>query len=191
MKYRQAFLLLAFGAVNLSARADACPPAPPSPAPAASAAPAPTPSPTPTPTPAPPSPSPTPIAANTPSPEESVLQFEKDWTAALAKHDLPFLRQAEADEYTYTDPAGHVSHKEDELARMEFEDIHIASFTVSDEKVQMYGDVAIVTGQTALKGTDEGDNITGQYRWTDIFIHRHGTWQVVASQAALKQSGED
>lgn len=27
-------------------------------------------------------------------------------------------------------------------------------------------------------------DISGRYRWTDVFLHRGGKWQIVASQSA-------
>jgi ketosteroid isomerase-like protein len=69
-------------------------------------------------------------------------------------------------------------------------DIQIGAFTLKDEKVHVYGDVAVVTGQTDLKGTDQGNTITGSYRWTDVFVRREGSWQVVASQAAVIRDNE-
>ena len=123
--------------------------------------------------------------------EKTVLQFEQDWTAALAKHDLNFLERAEAEEYTYTDPAGRTSHKDDDLARAQMGDMQIDSFSIKDEKVQMYGDTAVITGQTDIKGAERGTNITGSYRWTDLFVRRNGDWQVVASQATAIQEDDE
>jgi ketosteroid isomerase-like protein len=117
--------------------------------------------------------------------ENEVLKFEHDWTDAQARHDLAFLEQAEAEEYTYTDPTGRVSHKDDDLARAQLGDIQISSFTLKDEKVQIYGETAVITGQTDIRGTDKGTDITGSYRWTDSFVRRDGAWKVVASQAAI------
>ncbi len=133
-----------------------------------------------------PSPSPTPSAD-----EKAVLQLEQDWCDALAKHDADFLQRALAEEYRYTDPAGRVSGKADEVARAKTGDIQIENFQLSDEKVQIYGETAVMTGQTAIKGKDKGDEISGDYRWTDLFVKRGGNWQVVASQATVIQTEDD
>lgn len=160
-----AALLLLAGAASLGQEAS------PSPAPSASPS---------------PSPSPTPSAD-----EKAVLQLELDWCDALAKHDADFLQRALAEEYRYTDPAGRVSGKADELARAKTGDVQIDSFHLSDEKVQIYGETAVMTGETAIKGKDNGGDITGDYRWTDLFVKRGGNWQVVASQATVIQVEDD
>jgi len=51
-------------------------------------------------------------------------------------------------------------------------------------KVYPYGDAAVVTGAGHQVGTYKGQNITGDVVFTDTFVMRNGTWQVVASQRA-------
>lgn len=62
----------------------------------------------------------------------------------------------------------------------------VTAFKFSDMKVHVYGDVAVVTGQNTIKGTweDIPRNISGPYRFTDVFVKRAGRWQCVASQSS-------
>ena len=57
-------------------------------------------------------------------------------------------------------------------------------------KAHLYGNTAIVTGQTAFSPADLGQVSSAAYRWTDVFVRQaNGEWQVVASQAtALDQT---
>ena len=48
-------------------------------------------------------------------------------------------------------------------------------------KVRAYGDTAVVTYVTTDKGKFKGQDISGRYRWTDVFVRRGGTWQIVAA----------
>jgi ketosteroid isomerase-like protein len=50
----------------------------------------------------------------------------------------------------------------------------------------VYGEVAVVTGKNTIKGTweDIERDISGPYRFTDVFVRRDGRWQCVASQAS-------
>ena len=109
----------------------------------------------------------------------------------MAKHDLNFIEQAEAEEYIYTDPLGTVSHKDDDLARAQVGDLKIESFSFKDEKVHLYGETAVLTGEIDLRGTAKGASMTGSYRWTDVLVQRNGAWQVVASQATVIEGEED
>ena len=53
--------------------------------------------------------------------------------------------------------------------------------------VRVYGDAAVVTYSTMDKGTFKGQDISGRYRWTDVFARRGGTWQIVAGQGTRIQ----
>jgi ketosteroid isomerase-like protein len=53
-------------------------------------------------------------------------------------------------------------------------------------KVRVYGDVAVVTGRNTIKGVweDIKRDISGPYRFTDVFVRRNGSWQCVTSQSS-------
>ena len=132
--------------------------------------------------------------AETPEPvesDESVLtRLEQDWGEAIVRHDADFLERFESDDYTYTGPDGIVSHKSDEIAGARTGFAQIESFKHRDIKPHVYGDTAVVTGATALKGAAGDTDLSGEFRWTDVFVKRNGQWRVVASQAtAISKPG--
>ena len=114
----------------------------------------------------------------------ALLKLEQDWANAVVKHDAAFIERVEDDAYVYTDAAGNVGHKADDLAAARAGEVKVESFKLADMKVQVHGDAAVVTGETTLLGSDHGGTLNGTYRWTDTFVRRPGgVWQVVASQA--------
>jgi ketosteroid isomerase-like protein len=68
------------------------------------------------------------------------------------------------------------------LADVKSGDLTLESSEISDMKVHVHGDAAVVTYATNDKGKYKTQDITGRYRWTDVFVRRSGTWQIVASQ---------
>ncbi len=122
----------------------------------------------------------------------TLLKLEQDWAEAVAKHDAAFIERVEADAYVYTDAAGNVAHKADDLATARAGDVKIDAFKLSAMKVQVHGDTAVITGETTLTGTDHGGALNGTFRWTDVFVRRaDGSWQAVASQATAVAKPED
>lgn len=122
----------------------------------------------------------------------ALLKLEQDWANAVAKHDAAFIERVEADDYVYTDAAGNVGHKADDLATARAGDVKIDAFKLSAMKVELHGDAAVVTGMTTLAGSDHGGPLAGTYRWTDTFVRRaDGSWQVVASQATTVARPEE
>ena len=128
------------------------------------------------------------VAFAQPSPADgdkaALLKLEQDWAEAIARHDATFIERVEDEAFVYTDSAGSIGHKADDLATARAGDIKIESFKITDMKVQLHGDTAVVTGETTVVGSDRGGTLNGTYRWTDTFVRRPGgNWHVVASQA--------
>jgi len=46
----------------------------------------------------------------------------------------------------------------------------------------VFGETAVVSYATTDKGKYKDRDISGRYRWMDVFVHRNGKWQIVASQ---------
>ena len=42
--------------------------------------------------------------------------------------------------------------------------------------------MAVVVYRTNDKGTYKGKDITGEYRWLDVFVKRDGKWQIAVDQ---------
>ena len=55
---------------------------------------------------------------------------------------------------------------------------------LSDMKVHVYGDTAVVTGVNTTNWTADGKQVVGPIRFTDVFVKREGRWQVVASHGS-------
>lgn len=56
------------------------------------------------------------------------------------------------------------------------------SAVITDVKVQLYADTAIVTGLWTWHGTMDGKPMGAANRWTDTWVKLNGTWKCVAAQ---------
>ena len=115
--------------------------------------------------------------------ERDILKLENDWSTAWQKKDAAFLQKLLADEYLSTDYEGATFTKTQDVANVA--QSTTTSFALTDMKVHVYGDTAIVTGLNTIKATLKGKDISGAYRFTDVFVKRDGRWQVVATQSSL------
>jgi ketosteroid isomerase-like protein len=126
------------------------------------------------------------VWAQTPSAvEQDLLKLESNWGDALLKNDTAALERIYADEYLFTDSEGVTWNKPQDLANTKSGASKITSFKLEDMKVHVYGEAAVVTGKTILKGTFQGKDISGQHRFTDVFVKRAGRWQCVATQSTV------
>ena len=82
-----------------------------------------------------------------------------------------------------TDPAGQVWTKTRGLDAIKAGDLAIDAFELSELKVRLYDNTAVVTLRIVWHGQFRGTDISGPQRMTDMFVKRDGRWQCVASQA--------
>ena len=122
--------------------------------------------------------------------EAEILKLEREWANALTTRDVAAYRRIEADDIivTYTD--GTTGTKADDIRDIESGALTVESYEVAEAKVKVLdGDAAVVTGRSVMKnGKYKRPNakpidISGEYRFTDVFARRNGVWQVTASQA--------
>ena len=116
------------------------------------------------------------------SAEQAIMKIEKDQLAALLKKDAAGFGKYFADDAVVTGPDGTLETKAQLIADVKSGDLVLESSEVSDMKVRVHGDAAVATYATNDKGKFKTMDIAGHYRWTDVFVRRGGTWQIVAGQ---------
>ncbi len=118
------------------------------------------------------------------STEQTLKQLEQDWTDAALKKDSAALGKILANEWVSLGTLGETS-REKALAELSSGENRIDSMTLSDLKVRVFGDTAVVTGSDDEKSSNKGKDTSGHYVWTDVFVRHGQSWQAVASQSAL------
>jgi len=76
--------------------------------------------------------------------EQQLKKLELQWFDAEVKRDFAALDRIMADDYTVTDPAGVVIAKAEEMASLKLGEDVVVSMALSDMKVRVYGDTAVV-----------------------------------------------
>ncbi len=122
------------------------------------------------------------VSASAQSVEEQIKKMEIDRAAAVVKGDVAKLDQETSDDYTLITAAGQISDKAQMISAFKSGQSKLSVDTVSDMKVHVYGDTAIVTGKADVKGTLGGKDATGQMLFTRVYVKKGGHWVAVALQ---------
>ena len=117
----------------------------------------------------------------------AIEKADKDRTAAIVKADVDALDKATGDGYVFTDSTGRVTSKKELMDDFKAGKIKIESQDVSDMKVHAYGNTAVETGKLVSKGTRDGQDAGGTFRFTRVWVNHNGTWQTVAFQETKAQ----
>ncbi len=117
-----------------------------------------------------------------PKTEQELRAIEHKWAEAVKHRDVDTIQRIQADEFEFTGPAGEIWTKTRALDFIKVGNLEIASFELSEFKVRLYGDTAVVNFRAVWDGTANGNDISGPQRMTDVFVKRDGRWQCVSSQ---------
>ena len=123
--------------------------------------------------------------------EAEILKLEREWVDSNKTHNSEAVKRVVADNAVIIYPDGSTATKADEVRSVESGSITADSFEIADPKVTMIdADSAFITGRGVIKngknvvpGQKRPIDISGEYRFLDVYAKRDGKWQVIASQA--------
>jgi ketosteroid isomerase-like protein len=113
---------------------------------------------------------------------KELIAAEQNFSDALLRADWKAIQQMYADDMVFTNADGSVTHKSDDVGSIRSGDMKFESIEMSDMKIQDFGDVGIVTGKLVEKGRFKTADLSGTYRFTDVWTKRSGRWLLVAGQ---------
>ena len=117
--------------------------------------------------------------------KEDLITLEREIGRANLNCDYKFFDQVEADDFIFTDAAGNVSDKKQDMAGEKDCRKSDGTYDVSDAEVRIYGLTAVVTGRVTVNAKNkEGNTVARQSRFTDVFLWRDNRWQLVAGHSS-------
>ena len=116
-----------------------------------------------------------------------VLDMERQAREATLRRDVDFSQRALAEDYVAITPLGQVTTKQDSVSARKSGQLRYDTVDVSDMVVRVYGDTTVVTARADVKGHQLGEDFSGPYRYTRVWIRRGGHWQAVSYQATVTQ----
>jgi ketosteroid isomerase-like protein len=118
------------------------------------------------------------------SAHKEIEGLELEWRQAQLSNNVGEVDRLLADDYLGISANGTLETKADELARRRNGSLHITELELSDIKVRIYGDTAVVTSKADLVGKNGDRDISGRFRYTRVYSNRLGQWRIVSFEAS-------
>ncbi len=123
--------------------------------------------------------------------EAELIRIEREWANAAKTRNAEAAKGFLADNAVIVYPDGTTATKAEEIRAIESGAMTVDSYEMLESKVMVINaDSAFITGRSAIKngkytvpGQKKPIDISGEYRFLDVYTRRDGKWQVVASQA--------
>ena len=115
---------------------------------------------------------------------DTITDLERSWVAAIVTKDTATLERILAPEFNGTSPTGFAYTKEMAIADIKAGRYIVDRMDLDEISVNVYGDTAVAfTGQRE-RSKSGGEDISGHYFYTDVWVKKKGRWQVVASHGS-------
>jgi ketosteroid isomerase-like protein len=116
---------------------------------------------------------------------ETIRLLEEERNQAILSGDAAALERMTSDDYTFVTLRGEMLAKAEIVRNFRSGAAKYQSREISDLKIRVYGDSAVVTGRAVQKGAENGKDYSGDYWFTRVYVNQGGRWITVALQATL------
>lgn len=125
------------------------------------------------------------MAAQEKSEAATIRALEMKWTESYKQRSIDILSSLLAEDFVITVEDGSVYSKAGYISHSADSSVHVQVAELSDLKVRMHGDTAVVTGAYHEQGESNGKPYEYHDRLTDVWMKVSGKWQVVASHYSV------
>jgi len=115
----------------------------------------------------------------------TVRALELKWTESYKQRRVDVLSSLLAEDFVITIEDGSTYSKTGYISHSAEDSVHVEVAEMSDIKVRMHGNTAVLTGAYHERGTSKGKGYEYHDRFTDIWMKTGGKWQVVASHYSV------
>lgn len=112
--------------------------------------------------------------------EEEIIKLEEELRLAMLNSDVEKLDALIADSLIFIAPQGEVITKQIDLDVQRNKIQQISKLTPSEQQIQMYDDLAVVTVKMNIVGAFSGIDISGTYRYIRTWKKFDNIWQIIA-----------
>jgi ketosteroid isomerase-like protein len=125
------------------------------------------------------------LAAQEKSDAANIRAMELKWTESYKQRQVEMLASLLAEDFVITVEDGNTYSKTGYISHSAEPSVHVEVAEMSDLKVRMHGNTAVVTGAYHERGKSDGKPYEYHDRLTDVWMKVGAKWQVVASHYSV------
>jgi ketosteroid isomerase-like protein len=114
-----------------------------------------------------------------------IRSMELKWTESYKQRQIDILSSLLAEDFVITIEDGSTYSKTGYISHSAEPSVHVEVAEMSDLKVRMHGNAAVVTGAYHERGESNGKRYEYHDRLTDVWMKVGSKWQVVASHYSV------
>jgi len=115
----------------------------------------------------------------------TIRNLEEKWTESYKNRQIDMLSSMLADDFVITVEDGNTYSKSGYISHTADASVHVDVAEMSDLKVRMHGNIAVVTGSYHERGKSNGKPYEYRDRLTDVWMKVGNKWQVIASHYSV------
>ena len=96
-----------------------------------------------------------------------------------------------AEDYLGISPNGTLESKAETLAAIKSGAVHLSTIALSEKKIRIYGNTAVVVSKATVTGAGNGQDFSGHYRYTRVYHYNGSTWKIVSFEASKIREREN
>ncbi|MEO8621053.1 MAG: nuclear transport factor 2 family protein [bacterium] len=116
--------------------------------------------------------------------DDSLRACESALRQAQLTSDVSALDRLIDDELVFTGPDGAIYGKQDDLNAHRNGMIRITRLEPSDERIQRFGSIAVISVRMEMAGSFQGAPFEGPCRYTRVWCERPDGWRIVAGHVS-------
>jgi ketosteroid isomerase-like protein len=116
--------------------------------------------------------------------DDALRRAEAALREAQFTNDTHALELLLDDALVFTGPDGVVHGKGDDLQAHRERWLRLTRLEPSEERIQRFGSIAVVTVRMEMAGSFKGTSFAGPYRYTRVWCARADGWRIVAGHVS-------
>lgn len=112
---------------------------------------------------------------------EEIRKLDRERIRAQLNADAVALDRLYADDFIGIGPSGTVRTKKEVLSDFTSGKLKFRSITTDDVRIRVYGNAAVETGLSTMKGQDAEKVVPEENRFTRVWIKQGDRWRLVSN----------